>query len=209
ITKEKVVLKAASRTDAGVHAKGQVANFFTSSRIPAERFTAALNSELPPDIVLKDSREVPPEFDSRRNAISKTYCYTVLNRAFPSALSSRYAWFVPYELDIAAMEEAAGYFIGEHDFSSFKAADMDALTTIRRIFSFGVEGKGDSVEFTVRGNAFLRHMVRIMTGTLVSVGKGKLKPSDIKGIIKAAKRARATVTAPPEGLMLVAVEYRD
>lgn len=208
LTGEEVKLSGASRTDAGVHAMGQVANFKTSSCVPCIGILHGLNIILPPDIVIKDAADAPPEFDSRRGSIGKTYLYRVLNRPYPSALLARYAWHVRRPLDVALMREAAMYLIGEKDFSSFEAADSDSIHSIREVTAVSIEEKGEGIiEFEFKGAAFLRHMVRIMTGTLVSVGKGTLKPADIPAIIEARDRTAAFMTAPPGGLFLVKVEY--
>ncbi len=208
LTGSPVNLIGASRTDAGVHAWGQAANFKTASRIPLLGIMQGLNSLLPGDIVIKDAAEAPPEFDSRRGSVNKTYIYRVLNRRYPSSLLRNFAWFVYQPIDIALMREGAAHMIGEKDFSSFCAADSDALHSIREVTSINIgEKPGGLIEFEVKGTAFLRHMVRIMVGTLVTIGKGKLSPDDIRRIIEAKDRTAAAMTAPPQGLFLMKVEY--
>ncbi len=208
LTGEDVTVRGASRTDAGVHALGQVACFTTCSSIPAGGIMPALNVILPDDIVIKEASDAPPEFDPRRDSKSKTYIYRILNRSYPSALLYRYAWIVNRPLDVSLMREAARHFIGEKDFTSFRAADSDASHSIREVTSVAVEEKGDGIiEVEVRGTAFLRHMVRIMAGTLVEAGKGKLPPGRVAAIIGAKDRKAAPMTAPPQGLCLVKVEY--
>lgn len=208
MTGEDVMLSGASRTDAGVHAMHQVANFKTESRVPVYGFLHGLNSILPPDISVKDVAEMPPEFDSRRDSKGKIYIYKILNRPFPSALLRNFCWHVFKPLDVNMMREAASHMIGEKDFSSFRAADSDAMHSIREVTSIEITEKGDGLlEVEVRGTAFLRHMVRIMVGTIVAAGKGKLKPIDVKRIIEARNRSAAGQTAPPQGLVLVKVEY--
>lgn len=198
----------ASRTDAGVHAFAQAANFKTQSSIPVQGVITALNSKLPPDIVVKGAEEAPLDFDSRRDSTGKTYIYKILNRQCPSALLRRFSWFVPHRLDAEKMREASGYFIGRKDFSSFRAADSDAVHSIREVKSIEILENPDGImEITVNGTAFLRHMIRIMAGTLVAVGKGKLKPEDISCIIGERDRTKAYATAPAEGLILMKVEY--
>lgn len=210
LTGAPVNLTGASRTDAGVHAWGQVANFKTESRIPLLGIRQGLNSILPEDIVVKDAVEMPPDFDSRRGSTGKTYVYKVLNRRYPSSIMRNFSWFVYQPLDINLMREGAKHMIGEKDFSSFRAADSDALHSIREVTSIEVSEKPEGmIEFEVKGTAFLRHMVRIMVGTLVTLGKGKLKPDDIKAIIEAKNREAAAMTAPPQGLFLVKVEYDE
>ncbi len=210
LTGSPVNLSGASRTDAGVHAWGQVANFKTSSRIPLLGIRQGLNSILPEDIVVKDAAEVPHEFDSRRGSTGKTYLYRVLNRRYPSSIMRNFTWFVYQPLDINLMREGAKHMIGEKDFSSFRAADSDAPHSIREVTSIEVTERPEGmIEFEVRGTAFLRHMVRIMVGTLVTLGKGKLKPDEIKTIIEAKNREAAAMTAPPQGLFLVKVGYGE
>ncbi|MBI3753238.1 MAG: tRNA pseudouridine(38-40) synthase TruA [Deltaproteobacteria bacterium] len=213
-----IELTAASRTDAGVHALGQAVNFRTESRISPHSFQMGLNALLPHDIVIKDAEEVPPDFDSRRNAKAKTYRYFILNRPYPSAIYKNFCWHVFQRLDIDAMKAAANLLVGKKDFTSFRAAECDALHSLREILSFSIETtpsippllKGDEmgvIELEVRGTAFLRHMVRIMTGTLVAVGKGKIKLNDFQAVIDAQDRRLAGMTAPPQGLFLKEVEY--
>src|SRR3972149_1215067 len=169
LTGEDSALTGASRTDAGVHALAQVANFRTSSRIPESGMMNGLNALLPEDIVIKEATEVPLEFDSRRGARSKTYLYRVLNRDYPSALLRRYAWHVRWPLEVDLMREAATHFPGgRKDFSSFRAAGSDAPHSVREVLSLKINRReGELVEFEISGTAFLRHMVRIMAGTLV------------------------------------------
>lgn len=208
LTGEEVELTGASRTDAGVHALGQVANFKTASSVALEGFLHGLNSMLPEDIAIKEAAEAQPDFDSRRRSKGKTYLYKILNRPYPSALLRRYSWHVFKPLDVSLMRDGAHHFIGEKDFSSFRAADSDALHSIREVTSIEIIEAGDGlIEVEVRGTAFLRHMVRIMAGTLVAVGKGKLRPDDVKSIIEARDRTAAAMTAPPQGLFLMKVEY--
>ncbi len=208
LTGEDVILNGASRTDAGVHAYGQIASFKTGSNIPPYNIMQGLNAYLPGDIVIKDASEAPLEFDPRRHSKKKTYLYKILNRSFPSALLRRHSWFVFKPLDVNLMREGARHIIGEKDFTSFRAADSDALHSIREVISIEIIEKGDGlIEVEVAGTAFLRHMVRIMAGTLVAVGKGKLKPDDVSKIIEARDRAAASMTAPAQGLFLMKVEY--
>ncbi|HLC19271.1 MAG TPA: tRNA pseudouridine(38-40) synthase TruA [Thermodesulfobacteriota bacterium] len=209
LTGEGVTLTGASRTDSGVHALGQVANFRTRSGIPEERVRSALNALLPEDIAVREATEAGADFDSRRDARSKTYLYRVLNRPFRSALLRRYSWFVSRPLDVGLMREASRHFVGgEKDFSSFRAAGSDALHSVREVLSVDINENGEGlIEFEVRGTAFLRHMVRIMVGTLVTVGRGRIGPAEVGAIIEARDRTIAPLTAPPQGLFLVNVEY--
>lgn len=208
LTGTEVKLYGSSRTDAGVHAFGYVANFLTDSTIPVEGIRRGLNSMLPEDIVVKAATEAEPGFDARRHAKSKTYLYKVLNRGFRSALMQRYSWFVFKKLDIERMREAAARMTGERDFTSFHAVDSDAKHSVREVTSIRITEKGDGlIEFEVKGRSFLRHMVRIMVGTLVTVGTGRLTPDDVEDIIEARDRCAAPMTAPPQGLFLMEVEY--
>lgn len=202
-------LTGAGRTDAGVHALGQVANFKTDCIIPVDRIPFALNSLLPHDIVVKKAEEADMDFHSTFSAAGKTYKYLILNSRFPSAFSSSYMLFHPMKLDVGKMQVAAGYYVGTHDFSAFKATGGSAKTTVRTIWKTRVEKNGDVIEFRVSGDGFLYNMVRIMAGTLLYVGIGKLQPDDIPEIINSRDRKRAGKTAPPHGLYLVEVEYQE
>lgn len=203
-----VTISGASRTDAGVHALGQVASLKADTNISMHAIMHGMNAFLPDDIVVKQAIEMPLDFDPRRGSKGKIYLYRIMNRDHPSALLRNYSWNIFKPLNIEAMREAAPHFIGEKDFASFMAADSDALHSIREVTSVEIfEQKDGLLEIEVRGNAFLRHMVRIMVGTLVAVGKSKLKPADIGAIIEAKKREAAAMTAPPQGLCLVEVLY--
>lgn len=202
------LVAGASRTDAGVHAMAQTANFFTGSDIPERGILQGLNSLLPKDIAVKDVTTVADSFDPRRDSKGKLYLYRVINRPYPSALQRLYSWFVFKPLDLRKMRLASRHMIGEKDFSSFRAADSDAPHSVRNVTSVNIFERDEGlIEVEVRGTAFLRHMVRIMVGTLVTVGKGTLTPEDVPAIIKAQDRTRAPLTAPPQGLFLVRVEY--
>ena len=198
----------ASRTDAGVHALGQVGGLKADTDMSCQDLIKGLNFFLPDDIVVKEAVEMPSDFDPRRGSTGKIYLYRIVNRDHPSALLRNFSWNIFNPLDLGAMREAATHFIGEKDFSSFMAADSDANHPVREVTSVEIFEKEDGlVEIEVRGTAFLRHMVRIMVGTLVAVGKGKRRPSDIHGIIDARSREAAGMTAPAQGLCLVRVEY--
>jgi tRNA pseudouridine38-40 synthase len=187
---------------------GQVANFKTSTRIPPRGIMLGLNSVLPRDIVIKDVFEVPEGFDSRRDAKGKTYVYRVLNRPVRSPLLMGGTWLVTEPLDVGVMKRGGRLFTGRKDFTSFRAAGSAAPHSVREIFSFTVEEKGDGlIEFEVRGTAFLRHMVRIMVGTIVELGRGRLSLEEVSAVIDARDRTRAPQTASPEGLFLKEVEY--
>ncbi|MCF6465295.1 tRNA pseudouridine(38-40) synthase TruA [Clostridium sp. Cult2] len=207
ITGEKVDLIGSGRTDSGVHAKGQVANFFTHSKIPVDRFKFALNSKLPRDISIIDSRMVHEEFHSRYDAIGKRYQYIIYNREIRNPLYRNFVYHVPYYLDYKKMEKATGYFLGTHDFATFMASNSNVKTTIRTINKFFLERTEDLTTFTIEGNGFLYNMVRIIIGTLIEVGNGKIKSSSVPHIIDSKNRNTAGHTAPPEGLYLEKVFY--
>jgi tRNA pseudouridine38-40 synthase len=205
---ENASVAGASRTDAGVHALGQVAGLKAHTNISCQDMIKGLNFFLPDDIVVKQAIEMPLDFDPRRGSKGKVYLYRIVNRNHPSALLRNFSWNVLMPLDLDAMREAAPHFIGEKDFSSFMAAGSDANHPVREVTGVEIFKKEDGlIEIEVRGTAFLRHMVRIMVGTLVAVGKGKRRPADIADIIAAKSRASALMTAPAGGLCLVRVEY--
>jgi tRNA pseudouridine38-40 synthase len=207
LTGKRVKLFGASRTDAGVHARGQVANFHIDSIIAPESFAGGLNLKLPLDIVIKESCEVKSDFHSSLHAKEKLYRYSLERRRYRSVLSRKFAWHFFQPLDIELMREGVLRFIGKKDFSSFMADGSRVKTTEKEIFSIELREEGDFLELYVRGNSFLRHMVRIMVGTLVTLGKGKLTLEDIDRIFEARVRAEAAQTAPPQGLCLVEVRY--
>ncbi|CCQ93516.1 tRNA pseudouridine synthase A [[Clostridium] ultunense Esp] len=207
ITGERVNLIGSGRTDSGVHAKGQVANFLTDSNIPVDRFKFALNSKLPRDISIIDSRRVDEKFHSRFDAIRKRYQYIIYNKKIRNPLYRNFAYHVPYFLNYKEMEEATKYFLGSHDFSSFMASNSNVKTTIRTIYTFTIKRTGDLIIFSIEGNGFLYNMVRIIIGTLVEIGSGKLKSDSIPYIIHSKNREAAGYTAPPEGLYLEKVFY--
>lgn len=218
LTGEEIVVTGASRTDAGVHALGNVAVFDTTSRIPAEKFSYALNQRLPEDIVIQSSKQVADDFHPRHCDCRKTYEYDILNRTFPLPAYRNTAYFLYGTLNIEAMRRACQVFLGEHDFASFCAAGAQVQTTVRTIYSLEVEcrplteanvGSADQLlTIRVKGNGFLYNMVRIIAGTLVEVGRGHIKPEEVAGIIAAKDRAKAGPTAPARGLRLVEIEYR-
>jgi tRNA pseudouridine38-40 synthase len=208
LTGEKVRLIGSGRTDAGVHALGQVANFRTSSSIPLKAFHEGLNSMLPYDIAVLEAREVPPEFHARKSALSKTYEYRLLNRPSRSPLYHHYGWWVSHKLDLAAMTAAALALPGEHDFSAFRASGSGNLNPVREIFrAHWQTHTGGWLRFTITGNGFLRGMVRSLVGSMVEIGKGKAEPSLLVELLQSGERRLAGPTAPPQGLYLVEVVY--
>jgi tRNA pseudouridine38-40 synthase len=203
----KVRVRASGRTDAGVHALGQVANFVSSTEIGLRRLQEGLNALLRPAIVVKKVEAVADSFDARRDARRRFYQYRIWDRPWPSAFHGRYAWHVPSELNIEPMAEAAVCLNGEHDFSSFRAADCDAKHAVRKIFTSFVRRDGDLVLYDIEATAFLRHMVRNIVGTLVLVGRGELSVQTFEEIFQMRDRTRAGATAPAHGLFLMEVKY--
>jgi len=207
ITKEAVSVVGAGRTDAGVHALGQVVSFATGGTVPTEKIPVALNSLLPRDIVARDAAEVPPEFHARYSAKSRTYNYVILNGKTPSALFGRFSWYVPDDLDLRAMRRAAASLVGVHDFTSFSAADLDGSSRVRELTDLSIRRSGEFVVIELGANAFLHSMARIIVGTLVEVGQGRRKPAEAREILDARDRRLAGRTAPAQGLVLVEVRY--
>ncbi|MBP3768823.1 MAG: tRNA pseudouridine(38-40) synthase TruA [Lachnospira sp.] len=209
LTGENVHVTGASRTDAGVHAYGNVAVFDTESTIPGDRFTFALNRFLPDSIVIQDSWEVSVDFHPRHCNTRKTYEYRILNTAVPLPQKRNFTWHVTGSIDIDKMREAAAYIVGEHDFKSFCCVRTQAESTVRTIYSLEVLQEGSEIIIRIKGNGFLYNMVRIITGTLIQVGKGRFKPEYVKQMLEAKDRTVAGQTAPPQGLTLVGIEYVD
>ena len=208
ITGEEVDLTASGRTDAGVHALGQVANFKTNSNIPIEKIPIALNSNLKKSIVIKSAEEVEERFHSRLNCKRKTYRYIINNSKYGTAIYRNLETHIPMKLDIQKMQEAVKYFEGEHNFKAFKASGTSSKSSVRTIYKAEVIDAGnEKIYIELTGNGFLYNMVRIISGTLVEVGLGKIKPSEIQTIIESQKRENAGKTLPPQGLYLVNVEY--
>ena len=207
ITGERVRLIASSRTDAGVHALGQVANFKTQSSLDARSFLNALNSLLPEDIRIKEVEEVDESFHARFGARGKMYEYRIFNGEVPSPFYRHFSWFIRGTLDLARMREAAMKLVGRHDFSSFCSSGSMHVTPIREIYGINVGGRGGIVFIRIEANAFLKQMVRNIVGTLVDVGRRKLTPSQFGRILEARDRQRAGIAAPARGLFLVRVNY--
>ncbi|MEG1710564.1 MAG: tRNA pseudouridine(38-40) synthase TruA [Clostridia bacterium] len=207
VLNEDVILTASGRTDEGVHAKGQVANFYTENPIKCYKLPLGANLLLAPKIAIKECYETDLNFNARKSAVKKTYCYRIYMSATPSPLRDR-TYFQTYrQLDIKKMKEAATYFIGIHDFVGFMATGSNSFTTIREIYSCEIINIGDSVEIYVCGNAFLYNMVRIIAGTLLAVGQNRIKPNEISAIIESKDRKRAGKTLLAKGLTLESVEY--
>ena len=197
----------ASRTDAGVHACGNVAVFDTESRIPGDKFSFALNQRLPEDIRIQESCEVDADFHPRYADTVKTYEYNILNRRFELPSKRLYAAFCYYPMDIERMNQAAAYLVGEHDFKSFCSAGAQVQTTVRMIYAVNVTKDDDMVHIRITGNGFLYNMVRIIAGTLMQVGTGLMEPEQVKEILEARDRSKAGPTAVAKGLTLVEIRY--
>jgi len=232
ITGEKVLPQGSGRTDAGVHALGQVVTFATESPVPPANFVKALNDILPAAVRVLSAEEMTPEFHARKSARAKTYRYRIFRGAICSPFVARYVWHFPYPLEEDAMAAAAGVVVGEHDFTSFAAVDAERgkgfnheghpstplragsgslrnpdLLNVRSIFSSAWHREGDEFVYTVWGAGFLHHMVRNLVGTFILVGKKTLAVDDVKRILEARERSAAGATAPAGGLCLMSVEY--
>ena len=207
ITNETITVIGSGRTDSGVHALAQVANFKTEGRMTLLQFQKALNSVLPKDIVVKEVSEVDINFHAQLDVKSKTYLYKILNRPYPSALERNKVWFLPESLDVPKMAEAARMLGGEHDFRGF-ALSNTTKTTVREVVNVSLEKKPDGlVEFEIESTGFLRGMVRLIVGTLVQVGKGKIAPEDFREILESGEKTNLVFSAPPSGLYLKEVRY--
>ena len=206
ILSEPVEISASGRTDTGVHARGQVANFHTQSSMECDRLMEQLRRYLPEDIGIYSCREVSPRFHARLNALEKTYRYRLWNSDAPCVFDRRFVAVMEEQLDVEAMAEAARLFLGTHDFSAFCANKKMKKSTVRTIKAFSVERMGEEIVFTVTGNGFLHNMVRILVGTLVEVGRGERSADSIPALF-GAKREEAGFLAPGKGLCLMEVRY--
>ena len=204
-----VQVTGAGRTDAGVHARGQVCSVQVTASIPTDRVPRAFNGLLPDDIAVASAEEVPEAFNARRDARGKVYRYTILNRRVPSPFLRRFVWHVPRPLDVGAMAEAGAALVGEHDFASFCAAGSSAQTTVRELRRVECARSADLVLVTLEASGFLYNMARIIVGTLAQVGLGKIPPGRVAEIREAADRTAAGPTAPAAGLCLERVDYGD
>ena len=229
VTGESPLPQGSGRTDAGVHALGQVASFPLQARIPAENLRLALNRTLPPSIRILEATAVAPAFHARHSAVAKTYEYRVFRGSICPPFLARYVHVCPWPMDVEALQRSAGLFVGEHDFLSFAATDPDLATrnsnldqdappppargAVRTIFSSAWEERqseaGGLLIYRVRGSGFLHHMVRNLVGTMLDVGRGYRQLSEIPDIIAARSRSAAGPTAPPQGLFLHSVEYEE
>jgi tRNA pseudouridine38-40 synthase len=207
ITSDEVRIIGSSRTDAGVHAKGQTANFFTASKIPGMKFSSAINSKLPNDIVILDSLEVNEDFHSRYSSLGKKYSYRILNRKQPPAYLRNFVEHCPYELNYTFMVSASKAFLGSHDFTAFKSTGSSAKTSVRTIKYIELTRNEDLITLNIEGDGFLYNMVRIIAGTLIDVGRGKIPYDSIPDIIDSRDRNRSGKTAGASGLCLEKVYY--
>lgn len=207
LTGEKISIMASGRTDSGVHAKGQVIAFDSQSRIPSDRWSMALNSFLPQDIRVLDAKEVEPDFHPQFQAKRKRYQYLIQRSRENTVFYRNYAYCYPYPLDLKKMQQACTYIEGYHDFTAFCARNATSKTFDRTVYSCKLAEDGPFLCLDIEGNGFLYNMVRIITGTLIHVGLGKIEAADLAEIIKSKKRSLAGPTVPPQGLYLLSVIY--
>lgn len=207
ITNKDIKLNASGRTDAGVHAKGQVASFFLNVNIPTNRIVKAMNSCMSDDITILSAREVPMEFHARYFAESKKYSYQIYNNPIRCSLYRNYSYHVAKKLNISKMETAANILIGTHDFKAFMTSGASVRSTVRTIYSIKFDKSNSNICVSFHGNGFLYNMVRIIIGTLVEIGKGKRPEQDLERILLSKDRIKAGPAAPPQGLFLDKVYY--
>ncbi len=207
VTSRKARLISCGRTDSGVHALNHIANFRTDSKLLLFKLQRGLNSVLPKDIVIKEAREVPLVFNSRSDAKSKTYRYTIINGPSPSALSRNHTLYILYKLNLALMKKEAKVLVGRHDFKSFQAADRKERPSVRTIKKLSIKKNGDAIIIDVEGDGFLYNMVRNIVGTLIEIGRGRFPAGSMARILKAKNRSLAGPTAPAKGLCLIEVNY--
>lgn len=207
LLKEEIKVTGASRTDAGVHANGNVAVFITSARIPAEKISFALNQGLPEDVRIQKSEEVPMDFHPRRCVSEKTYEYRIYNHTFPMPCNRFNTYFIHASLEIEKMQKAADHLVGMHDFKSFCSTKTHVTDTIRTVKDIQITKEDRMIRIRVIGNGFLYNMVRIIVGTLLLAGHGQIEPDDVKTILEKRDRSFAGPTAPAKGLTLVQIRY--
>jgi len=208
LTGGRIHVIGSGRTDSGVHALGQVAHFRTQSQMDIRTIQRALNSLLPPDIVIKKVEEVDEGFHARKNSKSKVYEYRILNRNLRSAFHRGYVWYIPQKLNLIEMKKATQGLIGEHDFSAFRTVGSPTRTAVRRVIrAEWKRGRDGLIRFEIEANGFLKQMVRSIIGTLVEIGKGRMKASDFRKIMNSKDRKKAGPTAPAQGLFLKEVKY--
>ena len=202
-----VKLTGAGRTDRGVHARLQVAHFDTEAKRPPSAWVRGVNALLPDSVAVLWSQEVPDDFHARYSAHARTYRYELLNRPVRPGLAAPYVGWFHLPLDVERMRAAAALFVGEHDFSAFRSSECQAKSPVRTIHQFEISKRGETIDFVVRANAFLHHMVRNMVGTLVYVGKGKHPPQWVQELLHAKDRSKSAPTFGPQGLYLERIEY--
>lgn len=207
IFSQPVRVRGSGRTDAGVHARGQVAAFTLPRPFDPAELNRALNANLPSDIVIVNAESAPDSFDPRRHALSRVYEYRVLNQLWPSPFEYRYSWHLRDWLDLDRMSEAARLFIGEHDFAAFRTLGTEVKTTIRRVDASQWTRDGARIVYRVEASSFLRHMVRTMVSTMVEIGRGKFEPAFVTQLLDSRDRAMAPAAAPASGLCLIEVRY--
>ena len=207
IENTEIIPNGAGRTDAGVHARGQTANFTTHSRIPAEKYKDALNSNLPDSIRIIKSAEVPLDFNARFSAKHKTYKYYIRNSSTACALSCRYEYLCTVRLNLKNMQKACEYIVGEHDFKAFMASGSTVTNTVRTVYSAALKADMPNIVFEICGNGFLYKMVRLITGTLINIGKGKFPPEYILTLLDTKNTETATFAVPAKGLFMDNICY--
>lgn len=208
MTGKPVSLAGSGRTDAGVHAMGQTASFSSDAGLGPDTYLKGLNSLLPDDILIKDCESVDPAFHARYDALSKIYQYRILNRDMPSVMERHYVWHIRRRLNVKAMQEAASFFVGKHDFKAFEGTGSPRTSTVRHVIHAGIRETDDHhVLFDIEAEGFLRYMVRNMVGTLVDVGNGRIIGKGVKRILLSRDRNQAGATAPARGLFLMKVNY--
>ena len=209
VADEPITVHGSGRTDAGVHAAQQVAHFDTQAEREPRQWVLGINSNLPPDVAIRWAREVSPDFDARRAALSRRYRYIVRQSATRPALARRQSWWVREPLDCPAMTAGACAWLGENDFSAFRAAGCQSHTPMRCLQAVGIRRRGAQVALEFTANAFLQHMVRNLVGVLVEIGRGAAEPAWAAEVLASRDRTQAAVTAPPQGLTLVEIIYPD
>ena len=204
-----VKMTGCGRTDAGVHARRYVANFRTSSTIPVDRLPYAMNTHLPEDIVVTDAMDVHEDFNAIGSCVRKEYTYLIYNSRIRDPFYVNRAWFYPKHLDETIMQKAAEQFVGTHDFAAVRSVGTDVKSTVRTVYYYNVERKGDLIELKVCANGFLYNMARAMAGTVVYAAEGKIKPEEIGALLEAGNRTAAGPTVPPGGLYMTKLWYDD
>lgn len=207
MTGEEIQLIGSGRTDAGVHALGQVANFHTDCSLSCQEIKSYMTQYLPADIGILNVSDASQRFHSRLNAKEKTYCYRIARSGMSHVFDRKYLWYFPEPLDVKKMEQAAAFLTGKHDFKGFSSIKRTKKSTVREIYSIEIKQKEKEIQISFTGNGFLHNMVRILTGTLAEIGCGRKEPEDVLNVFQSKDRQYAGMTAPPQGLFLVSVKY--